>query len=245
MKKKVVQYAIAEPCHESWGAMTPVEQGRFCHSCARPVVDFTRMSDAQVLRFMSTATGSVCGRMTTHQLNRDFTQYDAAAQTRSFSLRALVLGTALTTFSALHTHAQGRIVGKVAPTVKGDIAIEQVSDTLVVDPVVPGDSVFSGIAFDYFTNSGIPMAVVTIYDEAGNELATTLTNENGEFRLPFTAEMQPFSAVFRKEEYEDRICLFADLLTTRGLTVEMNRELQIFMGLVAPEPPVEGPEEKE
>lgn len=244
MKKKVVQYSIAEPCHESWAAMTPTEQGRFCQSCAKPVVDFTKMSDTQVLQFMSTATGSVCGRMTSYQLNRDFTQYDTTMHTRSFSLRALVLGTALTTFSALHTHAQGRVVGKVAPTVKGDVAVEQVSDSVVTTPVIALDSAFSGMVVDYLGNGYVGMAVVTIYDSAGNELSTTLTNENGEFSLPLIASQQPYSAVFRKEEYEEQTYLFADLLTTRGVTVEMNREMHMIMGLVMPEPPVEAPKEE-
>jgi hypothetical protein len=243
MKKKVVQYSIAEPCHESWASMTPSAQGRFCHSCAKPVVDFTRMNDAQVLQFMSSATGSVCGKMTSQQLNRDFTQYDPGAHTRSFSLSALVLGTALTTFSALNTHAQGKIV----PAVKGDIAVLEAgpTDSITIQPVIPRDSVFSGTVFDYLANSYVGMAVVTIYDGAGNELATTLTNENGEFRLPLIADQEPFSAVFRKEEYEERIYLFADLFATRGISVEMNREMHIIMGLVMPEPPVEAPEEGE
>lgn len=230
MKKKVVQYSIAEPCHESWSAMTPTEQGRFCQSCAKPVVDFTRMSDAQVLRFMSTATGSVCGRMTSHQLNRDFTQYDTNAQTRSFSLRSLVLGTALTTFSALHTHAQGTIKGEVAAA-KGEVLVEQVMPE-TQDSIVTRDSVFSGNVFDYIGNQYIAGAAVTIFDEAGNELATTLSNADGRFELPLLPEWKPFSAVIRKEEYEDRTCYFADLSATRGITVEINRPLELFLGFV-------------
>jgi hypothetical protein len=241
MKKKVVQYSIAEPCHESWASMTPSEQGRFCHSCAKPVVDFTRMSDAEVMKIMSATTGSVCGRMTSYQLNREFTLYDPVAQTRSFSLRALVLGTALTTFSALHTHAQGKIV----PAVKGDIVVSEIStaDSLAVDPVILRDSVFSGTVFDYLANSYVGMAVVTIYDGAGNEIATTLTNEDGVFQLPLMADRDPFSAVFRKEEYEERVYLFEEMLTTRGVSVEMNREMEIFLGAVTPELRVDAPEE--
>lgn len=231
MKKKVVQYSIAEPCHESWSAMTPTEQGRFCQSCAKPVVDFTRMSDAQVLQFMSTTTGSVCGRMTSYQLNRDFTPYDTNAQTRSFSLRALVLGTALTTFSALHTHAQGAIKGKVA-AMKGEVGVEQVNVPETHDSTVTRDSVFSGNVFDYIGNQYIAGATVTIFDEAGNELVTTLSNADGQFELPLLPEWEPFSAVIRKEEYEDRTYYFADLLTTRGVTVEINRPLELFLGFV-------------
>ena len=49
MSKKF-QLQIPEPCHESWEKMNPVEQGRFCNSCQKAVIDFTGMSDAQLNR---------------------------------------------------------------------------------------------------------------------------------------------------------------------------------------------------
>lgn len=71
MSKKI-QLQIAEPCHENWDAMTPVEQGKFCGSCQKQVVDFTGMSDRQVAEFFKKpSTGSVCGRFMNDQLERD------------------------------------------------------------------------------------------------------------------------------------------------------------------------------
>ena len=62
MSKKF-QLQIPEPCRESWDKMTPVEQGRFCDSCQKTVVDFTAMSDMQLAAFFKKpSTGSVCGR---------------------------------------------------------------------------------------------------------------------------------------------------------------------------------------
>jgi CarboxypepD_reg-like domain/Secretion system C-terminal sorting domain len=69
---KKIQLQIAEPCHENWDAMTPVEQGKFCGSCQKQVVDFTDMSDRQIAEFFKKpATGSVCGRFMNDQLERD------------------------------------------------------------------------------------------------------------------------------------------------------------------------------
>lgn len=71
MSKKI-QLQIAEPCHENWDSMTPVEQGKFCGSCQKQVVDFTGMSDRQVAAFFKKpSTGSVCGRFMNDQLERD------------------------------------------------------------------------------------------------------------------------------------------------------------------------------
>jgi len=70
MSKKI-QLTIAEPCHENWEGMSPVEKGRFCGSCQKQVVDFSNMSDRQVAEFFKKpSTGSVCGRFMTDQLDR-------------------------------------------------------------------------------------------------------------------------------------------------------------------------------
>jgi hypothetical protein len=68
---KKLQLTIAEPCHENWDAMTPVEKGKFCGACQKQVVDFSHMSDRQVAEFFKKpSTGSVCGRFMTDQLVR-------------------------------------------------------------------------------------------------------------------------------------------------------------------------------
>ncbi|HEY6505442.1 MAG TPA: carboxypeptidase-like regulatory domain-containing protein [Chitinophagaceae bacterium] len=69
---KKIQLSIADPCHENWDNMTRAEQGRFCASCQKQVVDFSGMSDRQVLAFFrKPSTGSVCGRFYNDQLDRD------------------------------------------------------------------------------------------------------------------------------------------------------------------------------
>lgn len=69
---KKLQLTIAEPCHENWEGMTPVEKGKFCGSCQKQVVDFSDMSDRQVAEFFKKpSTGSVCGRFMTDQLDRE------------------------------------------------------------------------------------------------------------------------------------------------------------------------------
>ncbi len=76
--------SIPEPCHEDWQQMTPTEQGRFCNACAKQVVDFSNMSDAQVLNYFSTVKNDkVCGRAYPDQLERAITM-PAAPKKRLF-----------------------------------------------------------------------------------------------------------------------------------------------------------------
>ena len=68
--KEQTYFHIPEPCHENWDNMTPQDKGRFCASCSKQVVDFSLMSDQQVLNYFKNATGKTCGRFANDQLQR-------------------------------------------------------------------------------------------------------------------------------------------------------------------------------
>jgi hypothetical protein len=69
MQKETSLY-IPTPCHEDWNKMTPIAQGKFCGSCSKQVVDFSLMSDQQILNFLSHQSGKLCGRFDAEQLQR-------------------------------------------------------------------------------------------------------------------------------------------------------------------------------
>ena len=71
---QIIQLSIPEPCQENWQQMDPSEKGRFCNACAREVVDFSTMTDNELLHYFSKKGGEkVCGRMYPDQLNRAIT----------------------------------------------------------------------------------------------------------------------------------------------------------------------------
>jgi len=61
---------IADPCHEDWNKMSTTDKGRFCQSCSKQVVDFSLLSDKQILEYFSKQKGNTCGRFRDDQLNR-------------------------------------------------------------------------------------------------------------------------------------------------------------------------------
>ncbi len=66
-----IKLSIPDPCQENWDNMTPGHQGRFCNSCAKTVIDFSQMSDPEVLNYFSRVKNEkVCGRMYPDQLDR-------------------------------------------------------------------------------------------------------------------------------------------------------------------------------
>ena len=59
------------PCHENWEAMTPTDVGRHCAACQTQVVDFTRMTDDEVVAYLRhTTPGRRCGRFREDQVGR-------------------------------------------------------------------------------------------------------------------------------------------------------------------------------
>lgn len=63
--------SVTSPCHEKWEQMTPDQHGRFCASCQKTVVDFTAMSDRQIVEYFKKSAASTCGRFYSDQLNRE------------------------------------------------------------------------------------------------------------------------------------------------------------------------------
>jgi CarboxypepD_reg-like domain len=85
-----VNISIAEPCHENWDAMLEAEKGKFCLSCQKQVVDFSNMTDNDILIFMNSNTGSTCGRFMNDQLDRTITRPKEAHFSWKYILRFLL-----------------------------------------------------------------------------------------------------------------------------------------------------------
>jgi hypothetical protein len=67
MKKKIT-LSIPQPCHERWESLTTTTIGAFCSSCNKVVVDFTTMSDAEIVDFIMNNPAHACGRFRSDQL---------------------------------------------------------------------------------------------------------------------------------------------------------------------------------
>ncbi|WP_338763190.1 carboxypeptidase-like regulatory domain-containing protein [Bernardetia sp. ABR2-2B] len=60
---------IPQPCHENWNEMNLQQKGRFCGSCQKVVIDFTTMSDSEIVNHFKNYKGNTCGRFYDTQLN--------------------------------------------------------------------------------------------------------------------------------------------------------------------------------
>jgi hypothetical protein len=62
---------IPQPCPQSWADMHPNDRGRYCASCQKTVVDYTTLSDQELITLLGKPTAETrCGRFRNDQLNR-------------------------------------------------------------------------------------------------------------------------------------------------------------------------------
>ena len=67
-----MKYSIQIPvsCGENWNKMTASQQGKFCQVCEKEVIDFTKITDAELLEKIKSGQ-KICGRFKQSQLSRD------------------------------------------------------------------------------------------------------------------------------------------------------------------------------
>lgn len=132
MKSNNIGLRIEEPCHEEWADMTPDEQGRFCDSCQKSVIDFTHLTDNEILKMISANPNGLCGQFRESQLNRKVVETKLSG--KNSKLNALVAGIMVAT-GAGTLSAQSADTTTYHPTVvidekhpTGPVCIRQISN---------------------------------------------------------------------------------------------------------------------
>jgi hypothetical protein len=99
--------SIPRPCHEDWQQMTRVAQGRHCQSCCKTVIDFTAMSNVEVINYLAVHK-NICGRIEHGRLAGINYELEADDK-RQFSWKGLLAAASLSIlFPAIDVQAQIR-----------------------------------------------------------------------------------------------------------------------------------------
>ncbi|RYD93944.1 MAG: hypothetical protein EOP50_10295 [Sphingobacteriales bacterium] len=160
------QLSIPLPCTESWAAMSPAADGRFCGQCRKTVVDFSAFTDAELLAWLKDYKGGACGRFRTGQLQRPL----VPPRRRWPALRAFFT---ITLPAFLLSLKAGANIRSPAPfpviALRQGPAAAPVSDTLPAPTTVRGTvrgQDGEPIPFAYVTEKGTRNQVVA--DSSGN-----------------------------------------------------------------------------
>jgi len=182
---------IPEPCHENWQNMTPQEQGRFCGSCQKVVVDFSVMTDKEVLEYFSKTSQQVCGRFANDQLNKEL----IPAPTRRRITWIYVWNVLLASVLVTKSYAQGKPQVKKPPVIKTTYKGNLTMGEWIVNPVAAVIPVkMKGVVLDAQTNQPVPGASISIKGTLNGTSADAAGNFQLSVEKKNTLEVE-FSAI--------------------------------------------------
>lgn len=166
---------IPEPCNEGWDNMTPADKGRFCNSCQKTVIDFTAMTDNELLDFFIKAQGRpICGHYLQTQINRDIVH--TAPAHNVFHMRLMQkIAAAMLLFQSLATDAWAQ-----AKKVAHPVAVSPTPQTATGTPVLKGQ------VLDGLTLKPIAGVIVRI----DNTILSDTTNIKGQFSIALQQDMK-------------------------------------------------------
>lgn len=219
---KSVNINVPKPCHENWQNMTPKEQGRFCGSCKTVVVDFTSMSDKEMLDYISKAAGQhACGRFSSEQLNRDI---KATEQKRRFSW-AYIWNFLLATFLVTESYAQKQPVDSKKPDLQLPNQSPTVGTFAVDERVHVPSKEISGVIIDQ--NSKQPIAGATIMVQGTTK--GVVTDSLGRFKI-MVDDKNTITLEISSVGYETQTLVLNKKKRWQNVKVIMKGDESILMG---------------
>jgi hypothetical protein len=216
MKKSI---HIPTPCHEDWGKMTPKQQGRFCQSCSKVVVDFTEKTKEEIIDVLDNASGNTCGRFNTSQLDDPNPGYAIGLKPYKYAAAAAMAGFI---FMGV-TDANAQKVGKIR--IKGDVVAHEIP---IKQPAKT--SVLKGTVKDGFGGNVLPGATIVVLSD-GKELLKTYTDQLGTYRIDLPKDKvvnNRISIQAASKEYEVKMINNIEL-TREEMTFDFNMDMEFIM----------------
>jgi hypothetical protein len=132
------QINIPKPCHENWDAMQPRQEGKFCGSCCKTVVDFTNWETQDIFAYLKQNTGT-CGKFKKSQLQPVQVEEDVVLHIvhSNVSLWRKMVAVVVVVFLLGTTSCTENNVGKALNTTNNikDSLLTAVDSTLQTDTV--------------------------------------------------------------------------------------------------------------
>lgn len=157
---------IPDPCKQAWSDMAPVEDGRFCQHCQKKVIDFSAMTDKEIITTIHKDEGKLCGRFLPDQLGRTLV---TDSPRRHSLLPAAMFASLIAAIIPDNSNAQKRVdTAALAMVQKVDHPARSNKPGLLKGHIV-----------DSLTNEGLSRVTITIKGTS----AGTISDADGKFRL--------------------------------------------------------------
>lgn len=212
---KSVHLSIPKPCHENWNQMLPEEQGKFCLNCQKTVVDFSAMSDREIIEYFSNYQGKTCGRFNNEQLNRTL----SVSKSRSIGRWKYFWQIFLPAVFAVHkANAQPKLK-KITHTKTFKKTIEPVTIRMMGDvAVMPEEKIVKGRITDE-NKLPIKNAIATLK----NTKIFVVSDSSGRFKFNQNYKL-PYTLVFTAPGFETREFIASDQTDCLNVEIVLSHE---------------------
>lgn len=235
MKQSSYILKIDNPCNEPWVAMNANDVGRYCVNCQKSVIDFTSLTDNEVLQIIKQTNGKLCGRLNTEQLNRVLigTKQPSTNTKLHKILAGLLLLSSSENTIANKQHSETQIISKSIDenliVSKDENLNNQLLDSL--------KNIVQGRVIDANNKETIPFANVQIK----NTDVVTTTDIDGNFKISIPDNLLTdkivFKIVYVGYDPMEFTVYKKELPFTKGV-FEMKQGENVTMGIIIASPPV-------
>lgn len=112
--------SIPKPCNENWNSMSPNKNGRFCNSCNKTVIDFTKMNNPEIQKYFSENSNNdrICGHFKFNQIetkesNKHYNLKNRISQIKIKPIKAVAMFFLSILFTLSSCMGKARIDGEV------------------------------------------------------------------------------------------------------------------------------------
>jgi hypothetical protein len=222
---KKTQISVASPCHEDWGNMQPDKEGRFCGSCQKTVVDFTTMSDQEILNWLSGAGSSVCGCFMGDQLNRNLAPATMPRKNRWAVWQFLLAGLLISSeVSAQADYAPPTMSQTDSNTSREPMILGGIGRTLPQRPDLARVRIVDSV-------TGLPISWASV--RFGNKKGQLIADKDGEFDISSKLLRRALSLDITAVGYEEsEVVADKTWIDGRKRIIEVSRAAQELQNII-------------
>ena len=170
---------IDKPCAEDFKTFKKTATGGFCNSCKKTVVDFTKMSDQEILNYFSSEKSKTCGLFLESQLKSYSNPILSSNRKQSTTFASSIFGLSLVSLLSLTNSYSQEKTDTNTTIIKENIATKKNNDSADSNEKITVSGIISDIAG--------PLPGANIYLK--NQNISTQTDVNGKFTFP--KQLQP------------------------------------------------------
>lgn len=177
MKRQNYILKIDNPCGQDWTSMTQNVIGKFCSHCSKTVVDFTNLTDSEVIKIVEQTSGKLCGRLTNQQVNRLLEINQPSSNSRLYKILAglMLVGVTENSLATNRTSLQTEIISIQDNEELSEQQLEN-NQEILTDSL---KNVVQGIVLDSETKEPLLYATILIKDTK----IGVVTDVDGKFKF--------------------------------------------------------------